>query len=124
MDESTTLLDMLSQQAVLEIVRQIHQERGLSTIIITHDMGVVAEMADRVVVLYAGRVLEEGPTHDLRQSSQHSYTQALIHAIPRITGDLAGRCPVRLAICDTVDPVENIAHGDGLVACHGVNNHD
>lgn len=147
LDEPTTALDMLSQQAVLEIVRQIHQERGLTTIIITHDMGVVAEMADRVVVLYAGRVVEEGPTRDLLQSPQHPYTRALIHAIPRITGDLAGakpltgsppdlstiptmgcvfreRCPMRLAICDTVDPVESIAHGDGLVACHGVNNHD
>ncbi len=147
LDEPTTALDMLSQQAVLEIVRQIHQERGLTTIIITHDMGVVAEMADRVVVLYGGRVVEEGPTADLLQHPQHPYTQALIHAIPRITGNLADaqplagtppdlstipatgcvfreRCPVRMPVCDSVDPVVTPAHGDGRVACHGVTAHD
>lgn len=147
LDEPTTALDMLSQQAVLEIVRQIHQERGLTTIIITHDMGVVAEMADRVVVLYGGRVMEEGATADLLQHPQHPYTQALIHAIPRITGNLADaqplagtppdlstiptqgcvfrdRCPIRMAICDSDAPIVTVAHGDGRVACHGVNAHD
>lgn len=147
LDEPTTALDMLSQQAVLEIVRQIHQERGLTTIIITHDMGVVAEMADRVVVLYAGRVVEEGMTADLLQHPRHPYTRGLIHAIPRIVGDLSeakplagsppdlatipdqgcvfrDRCPIRMSICDTVDPAYQTAHQDGMVACHGVNSHD
>lgn len=147
LDEPTTALDMLSQQAVLEIIREIHRERGLTTIIITHDMGVVAELADRVVVLYAGRVVEEGATADLLQHPMHPYTRGLIHAIPRITGNLADaqplpgsppdlatiptegcvfreRCPIRMDVCETVDPSYQRAHQDGLVACHGVNAHD
>jgi peptide/nickel transport system ATP-binding protein len=138
---------MLSQQAVLEIVRTIHQERGLTTVIITHDMGVVAEMADRVVVLYAGRVVEEGPTQSVLRHPQHPYTRGLIHAIPRITGNLHDveplqgtppdlatiptigcvfreRCPIRAPICDTVAPTPTSAHGDGIVTCHGVDQHD
>lgn len=147
LDEPTTALDMLSQQAVLEIIRQIHKERGLTTVIITHDMGVVAEMAHRVVVLYAGRVVEEGRTADLLRNPLHPYTQGLIRAVPRISGNLSDaqplsgsppdlttiptvgcvfreRCPVRMPICDAQDPVSRTAHGDGLVACHGVNHHD
>ncbi|MCY0879047.1 MAG: ABC transporter ATP-binding protein [Firmicutes bacterium] len=143
LDEPTTALDMLTQQAVLEIVRSIHQEQGLTTIVITHDMGVVAEMADRVVVMYAGRVVEEGPTFSLLTNPQHPYTQGLIRAIPRITGNLDDakplpgsppdlatiptkgcvfreRCYARTSVCDTVDPVPTSAHGDGLVMCHGV----
>lgn len=147
LDEPTTALDMLSQQAVLEIIRQIHQERGLTTILITHDMGVVAEMAHRIVVLYAGRIVEEGETADLLKNPLHPYTRGLVHAIPRISGalddakPLAGnppdlatippqgcvfrdRCPVRMPVCDTEDPISQSAHGDGSVACHGVNAHD
>ena len=147
LDEPTTALDMLSQQAVLEIIRDIHKERGLPTIIITHDMGVVAEMAERVVVLYAGRVVEEGATADVLQRPMHPYTRGLIHAIPRITGDLSDaqplagsppdlatipekgcvfrdRCPVRMSICDTAEPQYQAAHQDGLVACHAVNAND
>lgn len=147
LDEPTTALDMLSQQAVLQIIRQIHQERGLTTIIITHDMGVVAEMADRIVVLYAGRIVEEGITADVLQRPQHPYTRGLIRAIPRITGDLSDaqalagnppdlatipdqgcafrdRCPVRMAVCDTIDPAYQSVHQNGLVACHGVNAND
>lgn len=147
LDEPTTALDMLSQQAVLEIIRQIHRERHLTTIIITHDMGVVAEMADRVAVLYAGRVVEEGPTADILQRPLHPYTKGLIHAIPRITGriedaqslsgsppDLAtiplhgcpfrSRCPVSRAECETIDPEPQVAHTTGFVSCHQVNAHD
>ncbi|KLU58870.1 putative D,D-dipeptide transport ATP-binding protein DdpD [Peptococcaceae bacterium CEB3] len=147
LDEPTTALDMLSQQAVLEIIRQIHEERGLTSIIITHDMGVMAEIVQRVVVLYAGRVVEEGPTQDLLQRPRHPYTKGLIDAIPRITGDLAeakplagsppdlatvptqgcvfrDRCSLRRPVCDLVEPLAQPAHGDGLVTCHGVNAHD
>lgn len=147
LDEPTTALDMLSQQAVLEIVRHIHRERQLTTLIITHDMGVVAEMADRVVVMYGGRVVEEGPTADVLRRPRHPYTAGLIQAIPRITGavedakPLAGsppdlatipligcafreRCPIRRSICDTVDPFPVEAHETGFVACHAVNDDD
>ena len=143
LDEPTTALDMLSQQAVLEIVREIHVEQGLTTVIITHDMGVVAEMAQRVAVLYAGRVVEEGPTPEVLREPRHPYTRGLLHAIPRITGSLEeaqplsgsppdlttvpsqgcvfrDRCPLRMPVCDRVEPETRSAHGDGLVACHGV----
>ena len=61
LDEPTTALDMLSQASVLEIVRKVHDERQLSTLIITHDIGVVAELADRLAVMYGGRIVEDGP---------------------------------------------------------------
>jgi peptide/nickel transport system ATP-binding protein len=61
LDEPTTALDMLSQAAVLEIVKRVHAERGLTTLIVTHDMGVIAEVADRLAVMYGGRIVEDGP---------------------------------------------------------------
>ncbi|MHB8293307.1 MAG: ABC transporter ATP-binding protein [Acidimicrobiales bacterium] len=97
LDEPTTALDMLSQAAVLEIVRRIHSERQLATLIITHDIAVVADMADRLVVMYGGRVVEEGPTAEVLRSSAHPYTRALIRAIPRVSGatDAARALPGR-----------------------------
>lgn len=99
LDEPTTALDMLSQAAVLDIVRQIHAERHLATVIITHDLGVVAELADRLAVMYGGRLVEVGPTGRIVRAPQHPYTAALMRAIPRIQGDpqaarpLEGRPP-------------------------------
>lgn len=142
MDEPTTALDVLSQSSVLEIVRSIQRERQLTTILITHDMGVVAEIADRVVVLYAGRVVEEAETSELIRHPRHPYTRSLIQAIPRLIGDPAeakalegqppsltsvpnegcvfrDRCPRRMEICETELPR---FHFDGAgghrFACH------
>ena len=89
LDEPTTALDMLSQAAVLEIVRQVHKERHLATLIVTHDMGVVAELADRLAVMYGGRLVEDGPALDVLRQPEHPYTAALIRAMPRIVGDTA-----------------------------------
>ncbi len=88
LDEPTTALDMLSQAAVLDIVGEIHRERNLATLIITHDIAVVAERADRLAVMYGGRLVEQGPTRELLQRPSHPYTRGLIGAMPRISGDI------------------------------------
>lgn len=95
LDESTTALDMLSQAAVLEIVRDLHKERGLTTILISHDMGVVADLADRISIMYAGEIAEEGPTEQIMSNPQHPYTKGLIRAVPRITGDIDKAMPLK-----------------------------
>jgi len=87
LDEPTTALDMLSQAAVLQIIREIHAERELATIIISHDLGVVAELADRVAVMYGGRLVELGEVARVIRTPRHPYTRALMQAIPRIEGD-------------------------------------
>ncbi len=147
LDEPTTALDMLTQASVLNIVRDIHAERNLTTVLITHDMGVVADMADHVIVMYGGTLVEEGPTEEVLGQPRHPYTKGLIQAMPRITGDLdaakplvgsppdasimmqpgctfRARCPLRMPICDTVRP-DYLAITDTYhVACHGVSAHD
>ncbi|MET7497554.1 ABC transporter ATP-binding protein [Streptomyces sp900116325] len=89
LDEPTTALDVLSQSAVLKIIRQVHDENNLSTLIVTHDMGVVSELADNLAVMYGGRIVEHGPTLDLLRNPTHPYTKALIGATARIVGDPA-----------------------------------
>ena len=90
LDEPTTALDMLSQAQVLEIVRKVHATRHLTTLIISHDMSVIGDLCDRMAVMYAGRVVEEGPTASVLATPRHPYTRALLTAMPRITGDIAG----------------------------------
>jgi peptide/nickel transport system ATP-binding protein len=147
LDEPTTALDMLSQASVLQIVRQIHQERHLTTVLISHDMGVVADLADNVVVMYGGELAEQGSTEEVLAHPLHPYTQGLIKAIPRISGPLdqavalpglppdsaalmahgclfAGRCPKRLPVCGESRPTyESVGQGR-YVACFRVAGHD
>lgn len=82
-DEPTTALDVTVEAQVLELLRNLQEDKGVSLMLITHDIGVVAEMADRVVVFYAGRVAEQGTVDDILQNPQHPYTRALLRAIPR-----------------------------------------
>ena len=89
LDEPTTALDMLSQAQVLEIVRKVHAKRHLTTLIISHDMSVIGDLCDRMAVMYAGRIVEEGPTASVLTVPRHPYTRALLAAMPRITGDIA-----------------------------------
>lgn len=147
LDEPTTALDMLTQASVLNIVRDIHRERHLTTVLITHDMGVVADMADHVIVMYGGTLVEEGPTEDVLGRPRHPYTKGLIQAMPRITGDLdlakplvgsppdasimmqpgctfRSRCPLRMPICDTIRPDYLALTDSYYVACHGVTTND
>ena len=94
LDEPTTALDMLSQAAVLDIVGEIHRERRLSTLIITHDIAIVAERADRLAVMYGGRLVEQGPTRQVLQHPTYPYTRGLIAAMPRISGDIESAQPL------------------------------
>jgi peptide/nickel transport system ATP-binding protein len=94
LDEPTTALDMLSQASVLEIVKKVHETRGLTTLIITHDVGVIGDVADRMAVMYAGRIVEEGPTASVLAAPRHPYTRALLTAMPRISGDISAATPL------------------------------
>ncbi|MBZ9697166.1 MULTISPECIES: ABC transporter ATP-binding protein [unclassified Mesorhizobium] len=89
-DEPTTALDVTVQGEVLELLRDLQQKHGTSVILITHDMGVVAEMADRVIIMRHGRMVEEGKTSDIFAHPQAEYTRELLAAVPRI-GSGAGR---------------------------------
>jgi len=84
-DEPTTALDVTTQAEVLRLIRQLRDDRKTSVILVTHDFGVVAEMADRVVVMRHGKVVETGPTAEVLGRPRHPYTRALIDAVPRFT---------------------------------------
>ena len=100
-DEPTTALDVTIQAQILDLLAELKAEMGMAVMLITHAMGVVAEVAQRVVVMYAGRVIEEATVEDLFARPRHPYTQGLIRSIPRI--DMAATHKVRLeAIAGTV----------------------
>ena len=83
-DEPTSALDVTVQAGILSELERLRSERGVSILLITHDLGVVAQMADEVVVLYAGRVAEEGTTRDVLRRPRHPYTWSLLGTLPRI----------------------------------------
>ncbi len=145
-DEPTTALDVTTQAQVLDLLRSLQRERGLALILITHDMGVIAEMADEVVVMYLGRAVERGPVDDIFHAPKHPYTQALLRSIPSIMAEprsrlatVSGsiphpfnrptgcpfhpRCPDFMpGLCETAEPPALIdATGEREVACflHG-----
>jgi peptide/nickel transport system ATP-binding protein len=143
LDEPTTALDMITQANILQIVREVHAERGLTTLVVTHDVGVVAEVAQRLAVMYGGRIVELGATARVLAEPRHPYTAGLIRAIPRLTGDIdearplpgrpptlatippggcvfRERCPLRMEVCETVIPPVVEAPDGRLVACHAV----
>jgi len=134
-DEPTTALDVTIQAQILDLLRDLKKRFGLALLLITHDLGVVAEMADRVAVMYAGRIVEEAPVRQLFRDPRHPYTQGLLASMPGGTrgtrlaaiqgtvpalGHLprgcpfAPRCPRRFEPCDTAVPgltvVEQHAH--------------
>jgi dipeptide transport system ATP-binding protein len=81
-DEPTTALDVTIQAQILDLLRELQKERGMALVLITHNMGVVSEMAQRVAVMYAGQVMEERGVHELFAHPQHPYTEALLAALP------------------------------------------
>ncbi len=83
-DEPTTALDVTIQAQILELMRRLQRDYGSSILLITHDMGVVSEIAERVVVMYAGSVVEEGPKAAIFRDPQHPYTWGLLGSIPRV----------------------------------------
>jgi peptide/nickel transport system ATP-binding protein len=90
-DEPTTALDVTIQAQILELVRGLVKERGLAVIFVTHDLGVLSELADRVLVMYAGRVVESGPLPDVFERPHHPYTRALLTSMPRADRPPMGR---------------------------------
>ncbi len=138
-DEPTTALDVSVQAQIIALLRKLCKETGASVILVTHDMGVIAETADRVAVMYAGRVIEVGTVADVLRAPRHPYTAGLMASIPRIgekpdilpqiDGSMPRlnarpdgcafnpRCPKRMDICTRLRPeLTPDAHGD--VACH------
>ncbi|GGX43015.1 ABC transporter ATP-binding protein [Tateyamaria omphalii] len=106
-DEPTTALDVTIQAQILDLIRDLRDETGMSTIMITHDLGVVAEIADRVAVMYAGQVVEQGAVRDVFDNPQHPYTIGLMSAMPGL--GLEGK---RLAIIPgTVPTISNMPKG-------------
>ena len=86
-DEPTTALDVTIQLQIMQLLRQLRDETGMAILLITHDIGVVAEMADRVLVMYAGQVVEEAPVETLLTAPAHPYTQALLRSVPDLRDD-------------------------------------
>lgn len=139
-DEPTTALDVTIQAQILALLRELQEAYGTSILLITHDLGVVAEMCDRVAVMYGGRIVEQAPIFELFDKPEHPYTLGLMNAIPRpdlpsvsprpIEGSPpnmarppAGcrfhpRCPYREQICELESPETRVV-GDGhMAACH------
>jgi oligopeptide/dipeptide ABC transporter ATP-binding protein len=138
-DEPTTALDVTIQAQILELLRDLQDRLGLALLLITHDLGVVAEMADRVAVMYAGRIVEEAPVGSLFSDPKHPYTQGLMGSIPggapgtrlaAIPGTVPApgalapgccftpRCPSRFAPCPTAHPGVTDFGGGHTVKCY------
>ncbi|MCP4559987.1 MAG: ABC transporter ATP-binding protein [Bosea sp.] len=107
-DEPTTALDVTIQAQILELIKQLQHEEGMSVLFITHDMGVVAEIADRTVVMYNGDEIETGPTENIFASPQKPYTKALLSAVPRL-GSMEGRMrPMRFPVVDRTTGLSDV----------------
>ncbi len=140
-DEPTTALDVTIQAQILNLIKKLKEDFGSAVILITHDMGVVADIADRVAVMYAGRVVEQGSKRDLFYDAQHPYTWGLLGSIARLDRprprrltaiqglppsliSLPGgcafgpRCPHRWEKCDEVPELTDKVGGGHLDACH------
>jgi len=94
-DEPTTALDVTVQAQILEILDRLRQARGMAVLLITHDLGIVAGRADRVAVMYAGRIVEEAPTAELFARPSHPYTLGLLASVPRLTGPVTRLTPIK-----------------------------
>jgi oligopeptide/dipeptide ABC transporter ATP-binding protein len=92
-DEPTTALDVTIQAQILDLLEKLNRERNLATILITHDLGVVAEVADRVLVMYAGKVVEQGTLDEIFYDPQHPYTWGLLGSLTRMDRERPARLP-------------------------------
>ena len=141
-DEPTTALDVTTQAQILELLRNLKRDTGMALMLITHDLGVVAGMADYVVVMYLGEVVEKGPVEDIFAAPQHPYTKALLRSIPSLTAPARSRlrtiagsvphpfnrpsgCPFHprcgVAIegkCEIEDPPLTVLGGGRAASCH------
>ncbi|MCA0247963.1 MAG: ABC transporter ATP-binding protein [Proteobacteria bacterium] len=139
-DEPTTALDATIQAQILALLGSIRRDTGMALVLISHDLGVVAENVDRVAVMYAGRLVEEAPGTDLFGAARHPYTQGLLAALPSLTGPrrrlaaipgtvpdpwsvpagcrFAPRCPVAETCCSSVPPPARSVGFRHLATCH------
>ena len=144
-DEPTTALDVTIQAQILDLMRDLKKRLGSAIMLITHDLGVVAEMCQRVVVMYAGRKVEEGAVEEIFARPMHPYTRGLLGSVPKLGSSLvdggrgklaeitglvpslrqkivgcpfAGRCPMATELCSRVAPAIEIKAPNHLVACH------
>jgi len=143
-DEPTTALDVTIQAQILELMRSLKHRVGAAIVLITHDLGVVAEVAERVMVMYAGRKVEEAPVADLFRSPRHPYTQGLLGAVPKLGASLSGgatrlaeipglvpslkgriqgcvfanRCPQATDLCRSLAPALTLKAPGHVAACH------
>lgn len=104
-DEPTTALDVTIQAQILDLIKQLNEEMGTAVIMITHDLGVVSELCQRVIVMYMGQIVEEALVEDLFSSPKHPYTEGLLDAIPKITKD---REPLKTIDGVVPNPTEKI----------------
>lgn len=138
-DEPTTALDVTIQAQIISLLRRLQRELGMSIIMITHDLGVIAEIADDVAVMYAGKIVEKGSVHDIFHNPKHPYTIGLQKAIPKMGVEVGRlnqiegtvptpldfadgcrfhtRCPIADAKCVTDEPPLIAGDGGGKVAC-------
>lgn len=104
-DEPTTALDVTIQAQILDLIRKMNEKTGTSVIFITHDLGVVSELCDTVIVMYTGHIVEQAPAGELFREPKHPYTQGLLDAVPKITRD---RDPLRTIEGMVPNPTERI----------------
>ena len=138
-DEPTTALDVTIQAQILDLLRRLRDERGLTIVFITHDLGVVAELCDRVAVVYLGRIVEHGTTRQIFREPRHPYTRGLLSALPapdaaggalkvipgavrQLDAELKGcafapRCEHRMTRCDEAAPMLRRVEGGQKTAC-------
>ncbi|MFC0216240.1 ABC transporter ATP-binding protein [Paenibacillus chartarius] len=139
-DEPTTALDVTIQAQILDLLKDLQKKLDTSIIMITHDLGVVAEIAQKVVVMYAGKVVEHGTVEDVFYNPRHPYTWGLLRSMPRIDSDsseplvpiegsppsminppkgcaFAARCPYAMKVCLEHDPAHTVISGEHTAAC-------
>ena len=107
-DEPTTALDVTVQAQILELINDLQHDLGMSVILITHDLGVIAETCDEVAVMYAGRIVERAPVHELFANPRHAYTRGLLDSIPRLESTPKTKLP---AIPGNVPSIESLKPG-------------
>lgn len=104
-DEPTTALDVTIQAQILELLKSFNEKKGMSIILITHDLGVVASLCNRIAVMYGGLIMEEGTTEEIFYSSKHPYTKALLNSIPKVYGEEKVRLkPINGSAPSLLDP--------------------
>ncbi|MBU0994697.1 MAG: ABC transporter ATP-binding protein [Proteobacteria bacterium] len=140
-DEPTTALDVTIQAQILELMKNLQQETGMAIIFITHDLGVIAEICHEVVVMYAGKIVEQAMSEDLFKTPSHPYTQGLLSSIPRLENKrkatlpiirgmvpslsempsgcrFQNRCPLKMSICETVSPAMTTLSDTHHASCY------